>query len=61
MASKSGYDIKAGDKFQYGGMIYRATADATGEFNAYVRCYHDLTGTDTEIIVRHGDGVEMLE
>lgn len=61
MASKSGYDIKAGDKFRYGGQTYRATADATGEFSAYVRCFNDTTGMDTEIIVQHGNSVEIIE
>lgn len=59
--TKSGYDIKAGDKFVYGGISYRATADATGEFNAYVRCYNDRLGADTEIIIRHGASVEIIE
>lgn len=58
---KSGYAIKAGDKFVYAGVTYRATADATGEFNAYVRCYNDLLGSDTEIVIRHGVNVEVIE
>lgn len=61
MASKSGYEVKAGDKFRYQGQTYRATADATGEFNAYIPCYNDATGTDTYIIVGHGNNVEILE
>jgi hypothetical protein len=52
--------VKAGDKFRYGGQTYRATANATGEFNAYIRCYNDATGSDTEIIVPHGNIVTML-
>ena len=51
---KSGYDIKAGDKFNYGGFTYEATGDATGEFNAYVPVINEHTGLTGEIIIPHG-------
>lgn len=55
------YSIKAGQTFDYAGDRYTATADATGEFNTYVRCTNHRTGTEGEIVIRHGNTVTPVE
>lgn len=55
----SGYDIKAGDRFTYGGNTYTATADATGEFNAYIEAISEATGQPTTVVIAHGNNPTM--
>lgn len=57
---KSAYEVKAGDKFSYQGIKYRATKNATGEFNAYIKVYDDNTGADSEIVIPHSS-IVLLE
>lgn len=52
----SGYSVKEGQLFRYGGYYYRALEDAHGEFNAYVQV-NNYRGENIEIIIRHGDNV----
>jgi hypothetical protein len=64
MAEKqiSGYDVKRGDKFHYGGNTYEAAADARGESNAYISVVDSRSpGGASDIIVRHGNTVTLLE
>lgn len=58
---KYAFEIKAGDKFQYGGDTYRATQNATGEFNTYVKVYNNRTGADSEIFIPSGTMVFIEE
>jgi hypothetical protein len=58
---KSGYDLTDGDQFNYGGKHYRAVGTPTGEFNAYVKVFDFDRSEYSEIIVRHGDTVEVVE
>lgn len=60
LSTKSGYDLVAGDRFRYGGITYRALGLPRGEFNAYVNAFNELTRTRGEIIVRHGDRVQIV-
>jgi hypothetical protein len=53
----SAYDVKAGDTFTYCGETYTATANATGEFNAYIKV---TRGGGGEIRIPHGDTVTKL-
>lgn len=60
-AEISAYDVKRGDKFTYCGTEYEAVADATGEFNAYCRVWNPRRREVTEILMRHGSIVTLLE
>lgn len=52
--SKSGYDLVPGDRFMYGGIVYRTLERPTGEFNAYVKVFSELTRERSEIVIHHG-------
>lgn len=55
-----GYEVKAGDKFTYCGREYEAVRDTRGEFRPYIAVKTlDGLGT-TEIVLGHGDTVELL-
>lgn len=56
---KNAFEIKAGDKFMYQGLTYRATQNATGEFATYVKVYDDQIGNDSEIYLPSGSVVLM--
>jgi hypothetical protein len=58
--SRSGYDLEPGDRFRYGGIVYRALARPTGEFNAYVKVFSELTRERSEIIILHGARLLLL-
>jgi len=54
----SGYDIKEGQYFRYGAYSYKALADTTGEFNAYVRVL-GYKNEPSEIRIAHSDSVRL--
>lgn len=56
----SGYEICKGQHFRYAGYYYQATADPTGEFNAYVQVLN-YRGDPSEIVIRHGDFVTLYD
>ena len=56
----SGYDVPEGQNFRYAGRYYTCNGKVHGEFNAYVPVL-DYRGNSTEIIVRHGDSVQVLD
>lgn len=58
---KNAFELKAGDKFQYGGRTYRATQNPTGEFATYIKVYDDQTGADSEIYLPSGAVVFIEE
>lgn len=56
MKEKNSFEIKQGDLFRYRGYTYRATANATGEFNTYVKVL-DTEDRPSEIILPSGSVV----
>ena len=52
------YTVTTGQVFRYHGQFYRATANARGEFNAYIEC-KNYKEQSTEIYVPHGATVTL--